>query len=133
MSTKAKAKKKTNVKKLIMPKVEVLEDTEKPVEKKVIVKSAVQIKAEKEEDERVNPIPVNEVAEAIEISVVVIPLGTNHRQVRLAFDVRTNKVSASDISAIVQTVLTKAAPMIGNKLVEIIGVESNLLNATRQK
>ena len=120
-------------KKMDIPKVEILEGTDDIVGPKPVVKSAVQIKAEKEEAEKIDPLPANEVAEAIEVSVIVVPLGTNHRQVRLAFDVRTNKIQPSDISAIVQTVFKKAAPMVGEKLVEIIGVEKNLLDATKQK
>ena len=100
-------------KKLKMPKVEELD----MAEDKIIVPKVVE----------------NEIAEAIEVSVIIAPLGTNHRQVRIAFDVHTNKVTASDIPDIVQTVLKKAAPMIGDKLVEIIGVEKNLLNATTQE
>ncbi len=116
-------------KKLKLPKVEVLEDTdEKPV-----VKSEVQIKSEKEEAEYVAPEPVNEVADAIVPDVILVPLGTNHRQIRLAFDVRTNKVDVSDIPAIIQTVFKKAAPMVGEKLVEAINVEKALIDATRQK
>ena len=100
------------VKKLKMPKVEELDMTEEKIS---------------------TPVVENEVAESIEVSVIIAPLGTNHRQVRIAFDVHTNKVTASDIPDIVQTVLKKAAPMIGDKLVEIIGVEKNLLNATKQE
>ena len=99
-------------KKLKMPKIEELDMTEEKVS---------------------IPIVGNEVAESIEVSVIIAPLGTNHRQVRIAFDVHTNKVTASDIPDIVQIVLKKAAPMIGDKLVEIIGVEKNLLNATKQE
>ena len=98
-------------KKMKMPKVEVLKDSETANDQPL----------------------VHELAQAIEVSVIVVPLGTNHRQVRLAFDVRTNKVQPSDISAIVQTVFKKAAPMVGEKLVEIIGVEKNLLDSTKQK
>ena len=98
-------------KKMKMPKVEVLEDSETAND----------------------PPLVNEVAEAIEVSVILVPLGTNHRQIRIAFDVRTNKVQPSDIPDIVETILTKAAPMIGEKLVEAINVENSLLNATQQK
>ena len=119
--------------KMKMTKVEILESTDDIVGPKPVVKSAVQIKAEKEEAERIDPPLANEVAEAIEVSVIVVPLVTNHRQVRLAFDVRTNKIQPSDISAIVQTVFKKAAPMVGEKLVEIIGVEKNLLDSTKQK
>ena len=119
--------------KMKMTKVEILEGTDDTVRPKPVVKSSVQIKAEKEEAEKIDPPLANEVAEAIEVSVIVVPLGTNHRQVRLAFDVQTNKVQPSDISAIVQTVFKKAAPMVGEKLVEIIGVEKNLLDSTKQK
>ena len=108
-------------KKMKMPEVEVLENTD------------VQIEVEKKEIEQIDPVPVNEIAEAIELSVILVPLGTNHRQIRIAFDVRTNKVQPSDIPNIVETILTKAAPMIGEKLVEAISVENSLLNATQQK
>ena len=148
-----KTKKKTNVKKLKMPKVEMLEDSDTTVTKDVVTenltippepetekkdpeevkKSAVQIKAEKEAAEYKAPEPVNAVAEAIVPDVILVPLGTNHRQIRLAFDVRTNKISPNDIPDIVQIVLKKAAPLIGEKLVEAIHVEKTLLNATRQK
>jgi len=117
-------------KKLNFPKVEELPTQEaEPKE----VKSAVQIKAEREEAERIDPPPINEVAEAIEISIVLVPLGTNHRQIRLAFDVQTNKVQPSDIPAIVESVLKRSAPLIGEQLVKIIGVEKTLLDATKQK
>ena len=121
--------------KMKMTKVEILEDTDKAVipEPKPVAKSAVQIKAEKEETERIDPPLVNEVAESIEVNVIVVPLGTNHRQVRIAFDIRTNKVQPKDIPIIVETVLTKAAPMVGEKLVEIISVEKVLIDATTQQ
>ena len=122
-----------NVKKLKMPKIEVLDQTEKIEATKSVVKSAVQIKAEREEAEYVAPLPINEVAEAIELDVILVPLGTNHRQIRLAFDIRTNRIQPKDIPDIIQIVLKKAAPMIGIKLVEAITVEKTLLDATRQK
>ena len=63
MPTKSK-----NVKKLNIPKVELLQDdVEEP---KPVVKSEVQIKAEKEEAEYVAPEPVNEIADAIVPDVI---------------------------------------------------------------
>ena len=77
------------------------------------------------------PITVNPVADAIIPRVDILPVGTNIRQIRLTFEVKTNKVDAKDITDIVNSVVRRSIPLIGEKLVEVINVEKGLLDATR--
>ncbi len=131
----AKAKKK-NVKKLNMPKVEILENTEDisiPPQPKPLEPAQVKLKKIKEEEEAaiVAANLLNPVAKDIEPSVIIVPIGTNIRQIRIAFEIKTNKIRPKDIKDVVETVLLKAAPKVGELLVQAVGVEKSLIDATR--